>query len=159
MKIKMPNLDGGDIFLILAICVLATVIVSGILTEQEPKEYRIIPPEGGVLYNLFAEKEIKEFNKQFREIQAIWVEEDTILIYPGESYVELGGPLRVKHKLKSRGEMLNFAETMYLNIISIEGLESAVFLKDFCLRLHKQKDRSWESFMQGLTVVFDKYFE
>jgi len=159
VKIKMPNLDGDNISLILAICVLVVVLASGILTEQEPKEDRIIPPEGGVLYNPLAEKEIQKFNKQFREIQAIWVKEDTILIYPGESYVELGELFRAKHKLKSRREMLNFAETMYLNIVSIEGLESAVFLKDFCLRLHKQKDQSWESFIQGLTVVLDKYFE
>jgi len=120
-------------------CVIALVAVIGAIktTEQGPKEWQSFPPESTVFYDLSAEKETQKFNKQFREIQAIWMGEDTLLIYPGESYVELGEPLRTKHKLKTRREMLNFAETMYLNIISIEGLESAVFLKDFCLRLQK----------------------
>ncbi len=159
MKIKMPYLDGGGIFLILAIIVLVAVIVTEMVKEQRPETYRVFPPEGIVSYNSSAKKEIQEFNKHFWEMQAIWIGVDTLLLYPGESYGELGYTLKTRHKLKGQREMLNFAETMYLNIESIEGLESAVFFEDFCLRLHKQKDRSWESFIQGLTVVLDKYIE
>ncbi len=158
MGIKKFILDKTN--LIYALPTLAALAIVGIwVIEEQKKEWRIFPSEGVVFYDSSIEKEIQEFNEHFQEVRAKWEGKDTLFIHSSGPYIELGHTLKARHKLEDRREMLNFAKIVYLNIESIEGLESLIVSGDFHLRLYKQENRSWEGFMQDLIVVLDKYIE